>query len=87
MSDRLTVILPPILSDEERKQRALKNCLGSLTKGGGSGFGPEGCRWGDGFSCGDGYCSWVTGDGHGDGYAHGYMYGDSGGDGKSKTDA
>ena len=84
MSDRLTVILPPVLSDEEREQAALELCGGSLTKrdGWGDGYGwGDGCGWGDGDGDGDGWCD---GDGRGGGEGYGYAVGD--GDGESSAD-
>ena len=82
MSDRLTVILPPVLSDEKRIAEALD--YNSLTEGDGwgssAGHGDGGNGWGDGNGYGTG-----SGSGHGDGYS--FCVGDSGGDGKSKTDA
>jgi len=47
MSDRLTVILPPVLTDEERIAEALN--YSSLTEGDGYGVGS-----GDGYGHGDG---------------------------------
>ena len=59
--DRLTVILSPVLSDEERERAALEHCGGSLTEGDGRGNG-----YGEGG--GDGYGDvWGYGDGAGDG--------------------
>jgi len=57
MPERLTVILPPVLTDEEKVEKAL--CAGSFTIGDG---------WGDGYlhCCGDGW-----GDGHGYGSGDG----------------
>jgi len=69
MSDRLTVILPPVLSDEERIEKALN--YSSLTDGDGfssgssSGFG-DGDDYGRGNGDGDG---WGCGDGRGDGWS------------------
>ena len=72
MSDRLTVILPPVLSDEEREQVALKLCRGSLTdvsviaysNGDGRGYG-----WGHGSDS-------FSGNGWGDGSGYGWGCGD-----------
>jgi len=82
MSDRLTVILPPIISDEERKQALLRSCwrgvfLRADTDGLGNGY-----SWRYGLSsCGDGFgCEWEDGDGFGDGY------GDGDGEGESSID-
>ena len=83
MSDHLTVILPPILSDEERKQALLRSCwrfggaLGADADGLGNGY-----SWRYGLSsCGDGFgCQWEDSDGFGDGY------GDGDGDGESSID-
>jgi hypothetical protein len=77
MPDRLTVILPPVLSDEERIAEALD--YNSLTEG--DGWGSSGDRangWGDGNGYGTG------GSGHGDGYS--FFVGDSDGDGGSSAD-
>ena len=71
MSDHLTVILPPVLSAEEREQEALEFCGGSLTAGNGWGCGSDE-GWGNGYSD-------VWGDGYGDGYGWGN------GDGESAT--
>ena len=82
MSDRLTVIIPPVLSHEEREQEALERCRGSLTAGNGWGVGLDdgyGNRRGDGHGV-----SWGDGDGWGDGWIWGY--GSSDGNGRSKTD-
>ena len=75
----LTVILPPILSPEDRIEKALEHCGGSLTVGNGWGY-DDGVGWGDGD--GDGY-----GDGEGDGKddGEGDGYGDADGDGESAT--
>jgi hypothetical protein len=64
MSDRLIVILPPVLSDEERIEKALS--YSSLTEGDGSGYG-DGWRYGDGW-----------GDGWRYGYGYGYGQGNGG---------
>jgi hypothetical protein len=77
MPDRLTVILPPVLSDEGRIAEALN--YSSLTEGDGWGHGYGHCvGWGDG----DGY-----GEGDGDGYGvgSGYGYGLRAGNGRSST--
>ena len=93
MSDRLTVILPPVLSAEEKVQAALKKSGGSLTAGDyrhgdggyiwgdgrGDGWG-DGSLWGEGASLGDG-CGSGWGDGDDDGY------GEGDGEGYSSTDA
>jgi len=76
MPDRLTVILPPVPSDEERIAEALD--YNSLTEGDGWGNSTgvdEG--WGDGNGYGNG-----GGCGHGDGFN--FDVGD--GDGDSSTD-
>jgi hypothetical protein len=83
MSDHLTVILPPVLSDEERKQAALRSCwLHRLTGTDGTDGSGAGYSWRYGLgSCGDGFgCAWEDGDGFGDGY------GDGDGDGESTAD-
>ena len=74
MPDRLIVILPPVLSDEERIEEALS--YSSLTDGYGygRGFGHY-VGWGDGTDYGDG---------DGDGWGRGY--GMPGGDGRSSID-
>ena len=87
MSDHLTVILPPVLSDEKRIAEALN--YGSLTEGDGFGVG-SGYGDGDGYGSGSG---WGHGYGHGYGYGHGdgygwgtgYGYGTGRGDGKSSV--
>ena len=62
MSDRITVILPPVLSDEERIEKALN--YSSLTDGDSYGYGyGQFVGWGDGTDYGDG-----GGDGWGRGY-------------------
>jgi len=61
MPDRITVILPPVLSDEERIAEALN--YSSLTEGDGYGEGS-----GYGYDRGDGWC---YGDGDGDGLGGG----------------
>jgi hypothetical protein len=72
MSDRLIVILPPVLSDEGRIAEALN--YSSLTEGDGSGSGFGHCvGWGDGY-------------GEGDGGGWGRGYGMRAGDGRSSTD-
>ena len=73
MSDRLTVILPPVLTAEGRIAEALN--YSSLAEGDGYGVGSG---YGDGYGDGDRY-GWGdgTGRGDGDGYSHGR------GDGKS----
>jgi hypothetical protein len=84
MSDHLTVILPPVLSDEERIEKALD--YSSLTEGDGYGDG-DGDGWGDGdgdgWGDGDGYGT-GSGSGYGDGYS--FCVGDGDGDGGSNTD-
>jgi len=74
MSDRLTVILPPVLSAEERIEKALN--YSSLTEGDGSGSG-----WDDGWDDG-----WVIGAADGEGWGDGCGYGSSDGDGGSSDD-
>lgn len=61
MISGFTVILPPLLSEEERSQAALKLCGGSLTEGDGDGDGDD---YGDGYGygCGCGY-GWGSGGG------------------------
>jgi len=80
MPDRLTVILPPVPSDEKRIAKALD--YNSLTEGDGwsssAGASESGNGWGDGNGYGTG------GSGHGDGYS--FFVGDSDGDGGSSTD-
>ena len=74
MPDRLTVILPPVLSDEERIEKALN--YSSLTEGDGSGSGfGHYVGWGDGTDYGTGA---------GDGWGRGYGMHD--GDGRSSID-
>ena len=73
-SDRLTVILPPVLSAEERIEKALD--YNSLTEGDGYG---DGGGYGSGSGMGDGV---VDGYGDGDGRSYGY----SNGDGESTAD-
>jgi hypothetical protein len=81
MPDRLTVILPPIPSDEERIAEALD--YNFLTEGDGwsssAGASEGGNGWGDGGGYGTG-----SGSGYGDGYS--FWVGDSDGDGGSSTD-
>ncbi len=60
MPDRITVILPPVLSDEERIAEALS--YSSLTEGDG---------WGDGYGT-----DYGTGDGDGWGRGYGMHAGD-----------
>jgi len=88
MSDRLTVILLPVLSAEEKVQADLKEYGGSLTAGD--------YRHGDGYIWGDGHgdgwgdgSSWRDGDSLGDGCGSGWGDGgaDGQGDGYSSTDA
>jgi hypothetical protein len=56
MSDRLIVILPPVLSDEERIEKALNYCSLSEGDGHGDGYGDGmGNSYGD--DCGDGWGS------------------------------
>jgi hypothetical protein len=56
MPDRLIVILPPVLSDEERIEKALS--YSSLTEGDGHGDGyGDGYGYGYGYSRGDGESS------------------------------
>ena len=74
MSDHLTVILPPVLSAEERIEKALD--YNSLTEGYGYGDG-----YGDGSGSGKGD---VNDNGYGDG--HGDGYGDGDGEGWSSID-
>ena len=67
MSDRLTLLLPPRFTPEEREQAALELCRGSLTEGdgwGGGWHGDGGYRSGDrsGYGDGDGY-GWSSGNG------------------------
>ena len=76
MSDRLTVIIPPVLSLEERERAALEFCGGSLKAGNG---------WGDGLGAGHG-------DGRGDGWGGTVRatcwisdYGDGDGNGRSSA--
>jgi hypothetical protein len=75
MSDRLTVILPPVLSAEEKVQAALKKYHGDgyiWGDGHGDGWG-DGSLWGEGDSLGDGCGSgWGDGDGYGEGDGEGY---------------
>jgi hypothetical protein len=76
MSDHLTVILPPVLTAEERIEEALS--YSSLTDGDGDGSGRgfgHFVGWGDGTDYGDG---------GGNGWGRGY--GMHGGDGRSSTD-
>jgi hypothetical protein len=90
MPDRLTVILPPVLTDEEKVQAALKKYGGSLTAGDyrlGDGYiwgDGHGDGWGDGSSWGEGDS---LGDGCGSGWGDGDDYGEGDGDGDSRTDA
>ena len=83
MSDRLTVILPPIPSDEERIAEALD--YNSLTEGDGWGSSAGASEGGNGWGDGGGY---GTGSGSGSGYGDGYSFfvGDSDGDGGSSAD-
>jgi hypothetical protein len=80
MPDRLTVILPPVLSDEERIAEALD--YNSLTEGDGWGSSSRGVG-GDGWGDGDGYGT-GSGSGYGDGYSS--FVGDSDGGGDSSAD-
>ena len=73
MSDRITVILPPVLSDEKRIAEALDYI--SLT---------ECDDYVDGW--GDGWAVALIGDADGDGWGHGDGYGSVAGDGGSSTD-
>ena len=81
MSDRLTVILPPVLSAEEKVQAALKKYGGSLTAGDYRHV--DGDGWGDGSSWGEGDS---LGDGCGSGWGDGDDYGEGDGDGDSSID-
>lgn len=82
MSDRLTVILSPALSAEEREQDALELCGGSLTEGNGRGCGDI---WG--YSYGYTWGGGGGGDyGDGDRASFGYRYGYVDGDGKSSAE-
>jgi len=75
MPDRLIVILPPVLSDEERIEEALS--YSSLTDGDGDGSGR-----------GFGHCvGWGDGWGEGDGDGWGRGYGMRAGDGRSSAHA
>jgi hypothetical protein len=61
MSERLTVILPPVLTDEEKLEKALY--AGSFTIGDGWGDGYLHCR-GDGYGDGAGLLHlWIESDG------------------------
>jgi hypothetical protein len=79
MSDRLTVILPPVLTAEGRIAEALN--YSSLAEGDGYGVGS-----GSGYGSGDGY-GHGDGDGYGlgDGTGRGDGYGYGRGDGKSSV--
>jgi hypothetical protein len=85
MSDRLTVILPPVLSAEEMAADVLEYI--SLGNGDGLGdsygFVSSGDGWGDGSLWGEGDS---LGDGCGSGWGDGYGYGEGDGDGGSSTD-
>jgi hypothetical protein len=79
MPDRLTVILPPISSDEERIAEALD--YNSLTEGDGWGSSSAVGRTGDGWGDGNGY-----GNGGGSGFGDGFNFDVGDGDGDSSTD-
>jgi hypothetical protein len=96
MPDRLTVILPPVLSAEAKEHRAIRLCRGgSLTEDDGWGDGfilDYGNGWGNGFGDGiNSYCApgLANGEGSGDGWGwdqgHAGVYGWSNGDGRSRT--
>jgi hypothetical protein len=81
MPERLTVILPPVLTDEEKVEKALY--AGSFTIGDGWGDGYLHCR-GDGYGDGTGYgYGQANCIGYGDGSGCGY--GDGRGDGESEN--
>ncbi len=81
MSDRLTVILPPVLSVEEKEQQAIQLCCVARIKGDG---------WGDGSisDYGDSMGSGRSMDYDNDCYdcGDGYGYGSGDGDGGSSDD-
>jgi hypothetical protein len=79
MPDRLTVILPPVLTDEKKAQKLLDSCTASATSPAKSRWLNDCCKidgsgWGDGADYGDG---------DGDGWGRGY--GGVEGDGESET--
>ena len=76
MPDRITVILPPVLTAEKRIAEALLD-YSSLAEGDGYGVGSD---YGYGHGDGDGY-----GDGWGDGYGVGSGYGTGRGNFKSSV--
>jgi hypothetical protein len=76
MSDRLTVILPPVLTAEEKQQEAIDFTINDDRPGDG---------WGDGYHCGDGNGDGVSGEFVVD-YGDGSRYGWGNGDGCSETD-
>jgi hypothetical protein len=75
MSDRLTVILPPVLTTEEKQQEAIDFTINDDRPGDG---------WGDGYHCGDGDGDGFSGEFVCD-YGDGNRYGWGDGDGCSET--